>query len=175
MLPIQLAKDSAALKGRAWIGLWDLLLAVYETDTLAAGILRSAGFNRSTALDLELIDAPVAASRAFAPEVVSHLSWTAGFLAGSAGGQEAHGTAFVLSCVGGPTSTMHHWLARCGVDHSELFAIACRSLDVPLTADDFRRWREIDPSTEILGSNEVVKRTSGGRVFVSSRRFEKDA
>jgi hypothetical protein len=140
-----LAQDAATRAGRGWVGLWDLVMAVYDSDPRASAVLRSAGFDESRVRDEALGREITGVRGSIAPEVINHLSWTAGFLAGRGRGQEDHGTAFILSCVAGPTSSLQRWLQRAGADPRELSEKACEVLQVPSTAIHVRTWQAIQP------------------------------
>lgn len=150
------AREHARREGASAVLLHHALLACADRkDTAVARILRESGWR-----DVEVASPPGGGDeppRRTAPELVLHLSWVSGFRAARPESFD-HEVCFVLSCVVGPTSSVHGWLEqRHGVDLDALCTAAATALGLPESMCERRdRWSK-DPI--ILAADDVERYT----------------
>lgn len=133
------AREHARREGASATLLHHALLACAADENTAAGqLLRESGWR-----DVEVASAAVGGHESpsrTSPELVLHLTWVAGFRAARSPSVD-HGVCFLLSCVVGPTDSVHGWLEHRGVDLDVLCRAAASALSLPESiCERRRRW-----------------------------------
>jgi len=134
---IDSARDHARRASALHVRLDHVLLACADaTDTPAGRLLREAGWQAPADRPAGEGEAP----RRLAPELVMHLAWVSGLRTARPAELDL-GVALLLSCVVGPTSSVHEFLQRRGVDLDALCTRTATALGLPESICDRRiRW-----------------------------------
>ena len=146
------AREFARRESASVIHLHHVLLAYAgRVESPAGQILRECGWQSpdETASPAADDEARPQAS----PELGLHLVWVNGLRTALSPTADL-GLAFLVSCVIGPTSSVHLWLERRGVDLDQLCRRASAALGLP--GSTCERWRRWSPEPLIVSAEDVA-------------------
>ena len=145
---IDAARDHARRESATRIHLHHVLLAYADRrDSPAGRILHECGWR-----DAHQEAGDGEAPHRYAPELTLHLAWVNGLRTALPSGFDS-GVALLLSCVLGPTASLHRWLQNRGVDLDALCASAATALGLPESIGERREHWSPDPI--VVSADEV--------------------